>query len=78
MPKVRAPRQAQEKEIETYANRSQDAMKEKRKKQSRICISLFEDELEKLKKLAEEDGRSISSFVRVQLLKSMRELKESL
>lgn len=71
MPKVRKPK---EKEIEAYANRSHDqATERKRKKQSRICISLFDYELEKLRELAEEDQRSISSFIRTKIIKTIRE-----
>lgn len=73
MPKVRNPKETQEKDIEAYANRSHDTKRERGKKRSRICISLFREELEKLRALAEEDGRSISSFIRMQLLKSLND-----
>ena len=73
MPKVRERNDDQERAIEDYANKSQDAFKDRRRKQGRICISLFEEELEKLKSLAEQDGRSISSFIRMQLLKNINE-----
>jgi len=71
MPKVRERNDAQERAIEDYANKSHDAVKDRRRKQGRICISLFE--LEKLKSLAAQDGRSISSFIRIQLLKNINE-----
>lgn len=73
MPKIRERDKAQEKAIEEYANRSHDGVNQKKRKQGRICISLFEEELEKLKILAEQDGRSISSFIRIQLLKNISE-----
>ncbi len=73
MPKVRVRKEAQEKAIEEYANKSNDPVKKNQKKQGRICISLLDEELEKIKELAEADGRSISSFIRVQLLKNINE-----
>ena len=48
MPKVRERNDDQERAIEDYANKSHDAFKDRRRKQGRICISLFEEELEKL------------------------------
>lgn len=73
MPKVRERKEVQEKALEAYANRSHDSIQDKRKKQTRICIGLFEEELEKIKRLAEEDQRSLSSFIRMQLLKMLRD-----
>ena len=49
MPKVRERNDDQERAIEDYANKSHEAFKDRRRKQGRICISLFEEELEKLK-----------------------------
>ena len=66
MPKIRERTSDQERAIENYANKSSDAFK--RTKQGRICISLFPEELAHIKALAEEDGRSISSFIRAKLV----------
>ncbi len=73
MPKVRERNDSQERAIEDYANKSHDSNREKKRMQGRICVSFFEEELEQLKTLAEQDKRSISSFIRMQLLKSINE-----
>ena len=66
MPKVRERKRIKENVIEAYASKSSDSLK--RTKQGRICISLFPEELSQIKTLAEEDGRSISSFIRSKLM----------
>lgn len=73
MPKIRERANDQDRAIEKYANKSSDVLK--RTKQGRICISLFPEELIHIKALAEQDGRSISSFIRAKLVQIIDDSK---
>jgi hypothetical protein len=73
LPKVRKRKKDQEHAIESYANKSSDSLK--RTKQGRICISLFPEELAHIKILAEQDGRSISSFIRAKIIRIIDDSK---
>lgn len=73
MPKVRERKSSQEDALEVYASKSSNSVR--RTKQGRICISLFPEELEQVKALAEKDGRSVSSFIRTKLVQIIDDSK---